>query len=55
MRPDHEILEVSKETVQGKNLLFPWHNDETLCQLFDRLCDEGVESVEQELDRRTKT
>ncbi len=41
--------EVSKETVQAKNLLFPWHeDDETLRQLFDRLCDEGAESVEQE-------
>ncbi len=48
--------EVNEETVQAKNVLFPWHrDDETLCQLFDRLCDEGVESVEQELDRRTKT
>ncbi len=45
-----------KETVQAKNLLFPWHRgDETLGKLFDRLCDEGAESVEQELDRRTKT
>ena len=44
--------EVGKETVQAKNLLFPWHrDDETLCQLFDRLCDEGVESVEQEFEQ----
>ena len=48
--------EVSKETVQAKNLLFSWHRgDETLGKLFDRLCDEGAESVEQEVDRRTKT
>ena len=40
--------EVGKETVQAKNLLFPWHKDnETLCLLFDRLCDEGAESVEE--------
>ena len=46
--------EVGKETVQAKNLLFPWHKDnETLCELFDRLCDEGADSVEQELDRRS--
>ena len=45
-----------KETVQAKNLLFPWHkDDEGLCQLFDRLCDEGSESVEGELDRRSGT
>ena len=44
--------EVGKETVQAKNLLFPWHqDDETLCQLFDRLCDEGAESVEREVGR----
>ncbi len=48
--------EVHEETVQAKNLLFPWHKDnETLSQLFDRLCDEGAESVEQELDRRSGT
>ncbi len=48
--------EVKEKTVQAKNLLFPWHKDNgALRQLFDRLCDEGVESVEQELDRRTKT
>ena len=46
--------EVGKETVQAKNLLFPWHKDnESLCELFDRLCDEGADSVEQELDRRS--
>ena len=48
--------EVTKEPVQAKNLLFPWHRDnEKLRKLFDRLCDEGAESVDQELDRRTKT
>ena len=48
--------EVSTETVQAKNLLFPWHKDnETLTELFDRLCDEGAESVAQELERRTRT
>jgi len=47
--------EVGEGTMQAKNLLFPWHRDnETLCELFERLCDEGAESVEQELDRRTK-
>ncbi len=46
--------EVSKETVQAKNVLFPWHKDnETLCELFDRLCDEGAESVEEEFGRRS--
>lgn len=40
--------------MQAKNLLFPWYKDnEMLSDLFDRLCDEGAESVEQELDRRT--
>ena len=42
--------EVNEETVQAKNLLFPWHkDDETLRVLFDRLCEEGA-SVEQELE-----
>ena len=46
--------EVGKETVQAKNLLFPWHrDDETLRQLFDRLCEEGADSVEQEFGRRS--
>ena len=45
--------EVRKETVQAKNVLFPWHkDDETLQQLFDRLCDEGAESVGQEFQHR---
>ena len=45
--------ELGEETVQAKNLLLPWHRDnEAFCQLFDRLCDEGVESMEQELERR---
>ncbi len=48
--------EVNEETVQAKNLLIPWHkDDETLCELFDWLCDEGAESLEQELDQRSKT
>ena len=61
IREDFQALgmlgwELGKETVQAKNLLFPWHkDDETLCELFDRLCDEGAESVEQEFDRRTRT
>ena len=47
--------ELCEETVQAKNLMFPWHKDnETLYELLDRLCDEGAESVEEELDRRTK-
>jgi len=42
--------EVGEGTMQAKNLLFPWHRDnETLCELFERLCDEGAESVEQEI------
>ncbi len=46
--------ELREGTVQAKNLLFPWHRgNETLCELFDRLCDEGADSVEQELDRRS--
>ncbi len=37
--------EVNEEKVQAKNLLFPWHKDnETLRELFDRLCDEGAET-----------
>ncbi len=45
--------EVNEETVQAKNVVFPWHkDDETLCELFDRLCDEGAESVEEEFERQ---
>ncbi len=45
--------EVNKETVQAKNVLFPWRkDDEALCDLFDRLCDEGAESVGQEFQHR---
>ncbi len=58
-REDFQVLgmlgwEVLDKTVQAKNLLFPWHKDnEALRQLFARLCDEGVESVEGELERRS--
>ena len=46
--------EVCEGTVQAKNVLFPWHKDnERLRELFDRLCDEGAESVEQELEQRS--
>ena len=35
--------EVGKETVQAKNLLFPWHkDDETLGQLFDGSVTKGL-------------
>ncbi len=45
--------EVGKETVQAKNLLFPWHRkNEVLSRLFDQLCEEGADSVEQEFERR---
>ena len=45
--------ELAERTVQAKNPLFPWHRDnETLRELFDGLCEEGVDSVERELDRR---
>ena len=48
--------EVREEAVQAKNLLFPWHKDnEALQELFDRLCDEGAESVERESERGTTT
>lgn len=44
--------ELGEGTVQAKNLLFPWHKDnEALGELFDRLCDEGADSVEQEFDQ----
>ncbi len=58
MREDFQALgmlgwEVGKETLQAENLLFPRHKDnEALSQLFDRLCDEGAESVERELVER---
>ena len=59
MREDFQALgmlgwEVGKQTMQAKNLLFPWHEgNESLWELFDRLYDEGAESAEQELDRRS--
>ena len=46
--------ELGEGTVQAKNLLFAWHREnETLGELFERLCDEGVDSVERELDQRS--
>ncbi len=46
--------ELGEERVQAKRLLFPWHGDnEKLGGLFERLFDEGAESVERELDRRS--
>ncbi len=36
------------------DLLFPWHKDNETLELFDRLCDEGADSVEEKLvDRRS--
>ncbi len=46
--------ELGEKTVQAKRLLFPWHKDnEAVSELFERLCDEGAESVEQEVERRS--
>ncbi len=45
--------EVGEGTLQAKNLMFPWHKDNETLELFDRLCDEGAVSVEQELDWRS--
>ena len=33
-------------TLQAKGGLFPWH-DESLRELFDRLCEEGVDRVQE--------
>ncbi len=59
LREDFQALgmlgwEVGKGTVQAKNLLFPWHGgDETLRQLFDRMCEEDADSVEEDFERRS--
>ena len=44
--------EMVDEMMQDKTTLFPWHpgNDE-LCALFKKLCEAGVDSVQEELER----
>ena len=37
-------------TLQAKGGLFPWH-DESRRALFDRLCKEGVDRVQEEVER----
>ncbi len=37
-------------TLQAKGGLFPWH-DESLRELFDRLSEEGVDRVQEELEQ----
>ena len=35
-------------------MIFPWHQeDENLCKLFKRLCEEGVDSVKEEFEKRS--
>ncbi len=36
--------------LQTKGGLFPWH-DESLRELFDRPCEEGVDRVQEELEK----
>ncbi len=38
-------------TLQAKGGLFPWH-DESLRELFDRLCEEGVDRVHELFEKR---
>ena len=37
-------------TLQAKGGLFPWH-DESLRELFDQVSEEGVDRVQEELER----
>ena len=44
--------EQTEEGWQAKKGLFPWHEDEELEGLFERLCDDASESVEAEFRGR---
>jgi len=40
--------ELDGKMIQAKSFLFPWHeDDETLCALFKRLCEDGVDCVKE--------
>ncbi len=38
--------------LQAKGGLFPWH-DESLRELFDRVCEEGVDRVQELFEKRS--
>ncbi|MDA2926955.1 hypothetical protein MYX78_06940 [Acidobacteria bacterium AH-259-G07] len=38
--------------VQAKSMLFPWHRENRMLgELFDRLCEEGVDRVQEGFER----
>lgn len=41
-------------TIQAKSTLFPWHRTEGLLDLFQQLCEDGVESVREKLESRIR-
>jgi len=40
--------------LQAHKLLFRWHTDSKLKELFDRLCEAGVESVTKEIEQQKR-
>ena len=41
---------LDKRTLQARKLLFRWHSTPRVRELFDQLCEAGVDSVAEELD-----
>ena len=46
--------ELTGKTIQARSMLFPWHKENAkLGDLFQRLCEEGADSVQGEFERRS--
>jgi hypothetical protein len=46
--------QMSEGTLQAHKLLFKWHTDPRLKELFDRLCEVGAESVNEQIQAMQK-
>lgn len=46
--------ELDGERIQARNMIFPWHKENPqLRELFQRLCEMGVDSVREESERKS--
>ena len=46
--------ELSEGMVQARSVIFPWHKDSKTFQgLFQRLCEDGVDRIKEEFERRS--
>ena len=46
--------ELGEGKVQARSMIFPWHReDKNMRELFDRLCELGVDSIQEEFERLT--